>query len=707
MYTLTCEICSSEFESSFKDVKICTNCKNRPCEVCGKSFVRSWPYNQRACSDECRAKIFNDSEYIASREVKRKLTIESSKTRMKPMSEVAVPKLIRNCVICGKPFEASGSQSTCTNEHFKECVVCGRDFEFKHISDKRQTCSNECRQLLRKRTVVSTKHICEYCGKEFYSESSTAKYCNDTHYKECVICGKQFEVNLKGGVKIENLPIVCSISCRTQLVKQRWEADPDGRREMIERAVERGKQTCLERYGVPFACQTPENIEKARIQSYENLEFRKQRCIEKYGVPFAAQNPEVKAKISKAIASKSNQLKMQHTMLERYGVKYAMQSADIARSHSENQFCQRACDGTKVDSKWEAVVYNFLVRNGIEFEYNTHSIPFEYDGEEHVTHIDFKIGDMLFEVKGSHLLQGTYSNAPKVVPIEVKLNLYKKNHVVVITDSSCADMFGRPNSNVSNGLKYLNKCPEPLIGVDISLFSDPSFPYKSDRPPCFYDVKVDGALSSLEAFKDEKIRWKMILNRVNYTGGFIDSNQILTAMNVTRTCKQPSWFSKSLATRIIQTYCTSDTIVDSFAGWGMRHDAAKELGRKYIGIDFNPELVSWHQSHHRGIQFGDANTFTYNEECSVFICPPYSDPKTGRCFEDYNFEGFDASAKSLSQCDWLKIVMKNIPNAKEYVMVCKIVDEDFKDNVVETIVNKSHFGSNNEYIILIKNNQTT
>ena len=281
--------------------------------------------------------------------------------------------------------------------------------------------------------------------------------------------------------------------------------------------------------------------------------------------------------------------------------------------------------------------------------------------------------------------------------------MYRKNHVIVITDSTCKDTFGRPNSIVSNGLKYLNKCPEPLIGIDIELFDHPEFPYAEDRPPCFYSVKVDGSNSSLEAFYNESLRWKMILNRINYSGGFIDAKQILTAMNVTRTCKQPSWFSKTLANNLIQKYCTSDTIVDCFAGWGMRHDAALELNKKYIGIDFNNELVEWHKSKGRNIEFGDANTFTYADNCSVFICPPYSDPKTGRCFEDYNFEGFDSSAKALSQCDWLKIVMKNVPNAAEYVMVCKIVDEGFEQHIVEEIENKSHFGINKEYVLVIRN----
>jgi hypothetical protein len=423
--------------------------------------------------------------------------------------------------------------------------------------------------------------------------------------------------------------------------------------------------------------------------------------MEKYGVPYASQNPQIKNKIAETIISKDWKSKQRSIMMDRYGVTSAMKNPELARKQRESSFKAVACDGTKLDSSWEKIFYDFLIHNGIEFEYNTTTIPYEYEGVQHTLYVDFKIGDYLFEVKGDHLLQGV--SFPNVVPISKKIELYRKHHIILVCGSNVNDIFGKPNSTVSNGLKYLDKCPEPLIGVDIKLFDNPSFPFRGDRPPCFYSVKVDGQMSSLEAFYNPSIRWKMILNRIQYSGGFIDAKQVLTAMNVTRTCKQPSWFSESLASKLIQAYCTSDVIVDPFAGWGTRHDAAVKLNKQYIGVDLNPELVSWHKDHNRSIQLGDASEFTYDGDCSVFICPPYSDPATGRCFEDYNFFGFDSIAKQKSQGDWLKIVMKNVPNAREYVMVCKVLDDDISQFVCDTISNKSHLGTNNEHIVVISN----
>ena len=329
-------------------------------------------------------------------------------------------------------------------------------------------------------------------------------------------------------------------------------------------------------------------------------------------------------------------------------------------------------------------VLNFLTNNNIEFEATSNS-----------SYSDFECHGIRFKCIDD-------TNVFHHVEI---IDTFKSNNIILITNCEASKYFGKPNSKQSNGLKYQHKCPNPLIGVDIKLFdNDIEFPYKSDRPKCFYDVRVDGKKSAYDAFYDAHIRWKMIINRIQYSGGFIDSRQVLNALNITRTCKQPSWFSQSLAERIISEYCTSNTIYDLAAGWGARYDAAKKLGKKYVGCDYNKALVDWHHELGRNeIQYADGRYFAYSDDCSIFICPPYSDPKTGRCFEDYNFKGFDDSAKGLSQCDWLRIAINNASNASEAIMVCKIVDSGWDKYVVDIISNKSHFGKNQEYILKVDN----
>lgn len=442
------------------------------------------------------------------------------------------------------------------------------------------------------------------------------------------------------------------------------------------------KNTIEKKYGVINAGQIDgivEKINKTKIERYGNTSYNnrdkfKETCLKKYGSN-----------------SYTNRDKFKDTMIKKYNVEYPSQNRFIrlkAQKTAKNTLSQ--INNKRFDSKYEALVYDFCLRNNISVETQV-PIEYNYKGKKHITFIDFRIDGLLFECKGGHLLAGIYDY--KGVPIKEKLEVYKDNHVILITDKKGSKVIPKENSFESNGLRYQDKCPNPLIGIDIELFKEPKIPYDENKPKCFYDVRVDNNPSVNEAWDNEELRWRMIKNRIEYSGGFITNKQILKAMNITRTCKQPSWFSKSFAKSLIKKYITTDLILDPFAGWGARCDASLELGKSYKGGDLNKELVKWHQSLKRPIELIDANNFKSNEEnCSVFICPPYTD------FETY----FDGQDLKTTQCEWLQKIMENIPNAKEYLMVCKVVDPGWEKYIVEEKINKSHFGINKEYVILIK-----
>lgn len=542
MNTCICKICNNTFQSQQSSSLVCPDCKSRPCLVCGKSFKRVWPYDQKCCSAECRKVLFNDPNRIAESVKKRDQTVKMkygvdnvnqlasvkykiSRSKLDKENYLSDkqqsqsnkrPKVtIKNCIICGEEFESTNGKMICPDKHFKTCEVCNKQFEIHSSSvNVRSTCSNECRKRLLHNTLSSKIKICALCGREFNPSGSKSKFCPGPHYRTCPICGKQYELTSEYQLADETAPKTCSPKCGSILAKQ----------------------TNSERYGVESPHQTPEARDRFKNQSLANTEVRESTNLARYGYANPAKNASVKEKISEAIASEQNQSRMRATMRERYGVDYAMQNHDLFTKQHQSKATTYACDGTKLDSRWEKLFYDFLYRNKIPFEYNTVSIPYELDGRNHVLHVDFKVGDMLFEVKGDHLLEGVGEG----VPIEAKLELYKKYHIIVICGSNVNDIFGQPNSKVSDGLKYLDRCPGPLIGVDISLFDYPDFPFAEDKPPCFYKVKVDRYKSSLEAFHDELIRWNMILNRINYSGGFIDAKQVLTALTVTGTCKQKS-----------------------------------------------------------------------------------------------------------------------------------------------------------------------
>lgn len=522
--------------------------------------------------------------------------------------------------------------------------------------------------------------ICKLCGKEFTPATRGQLYCKPYHVVKCPICGKDMEIK-----SVDKLGTCCSRKCSAEKRKQtniaNWGVDNPAKSSIIK---EKERKIFQNRYGVD----TPFQMDDFRVKQAKT-------SLDKYGTDHPMKSDVVKQKHSNAVKESwgvSSPLNIPHVRQSMHNIYQDKDKLrEIARKRSETRYNIQSVDNVHFDSSYEKAVYEFCKRVGADIEIDI-PIEYEYQGKKHTTLIDFKIDGVLFECKGPHLLSGCFDY--EGVPISAKLDVYKKHSVVIITAEECRDIFGKPNSTSSNGLKYKDKCPNPLIGVDIDLFLTPKFPYREDRPKCFYDVRVMGHNSSFEAFNDEHTRWKMIMNRIQYSGGFIDSNQILNALNITRTCKQPSWFNKSFAKELLIKYSTCDTVVDPFAGWGGRYEACKELGKQYVGCDLNSELVEWHQQNGRDIIQADAAKFRYTDECTVFICPPYQD------VEVY----FDGQNTELTQCNWLSIVMKNVPNAREYIMVCKIVDKGWENYIVESKVNKSHFGSNNEYVLVVTQN---
>jgi predicted nucleic acid-binding Zn ribbon protein len=139
--------------------------------------------------------------------------------------------MIRNCIICDKPFEANGKSVTCSDEcklkrrrqtqrnhalktekftlKTKICVICGK--EFTTYRDKEKTCSKECSKKL------NLKHISEFndIHKDERNKKRREKYnCqieSENRREICPVCGKVFDKKHKQKF--------CSEECRN--VKKR------------------------------------------------------------------------------------------------------------------------------------------------------------------------------------------------------------------------------------------------------------------------------------------------------------------------------------------------------------------------------------------------------------------------------------------------------------------------------------------------------
>ena len=605
--------------------------------------------------------------------------------------------------------------------------------------------------------ILEIKKTCQLCNKEFITDTlHNDNICNNMHIFKCLNCNKDVLISknqsdwYKRNLYLTKNQVFCSNKCSIQYnhyikfmikyksiaeqIKEKYETTIITKKEIMEQYklsltttnliferfnIQKPDDLKFELYSNKSKKQynklTLEQKEKQRILLSEKgtnywkniteneIEIRINKSKETWKNKSEDEKKKIVNKILETKRNKPFSEKKLHkerlskSITEWWNSKTAEEKHNISlkainTNQKQGSKRWRSKDGLNFHSSYELDVYEFCKRNNLQVETQI-PIKYTYNNKEHITFIDFKIDNILFECKGNHLLNGIFDDKQEV-PIEQKLKIYTQNKVILIIDERGKKLIPPKNSNLSNGLKYLNKCPNPLIAVDINLFKNPKFPFAKNKPDCFYKVRVNKQPSVYDVWNNEELRWKMIKNRIDYVGGFIDAKEILNAMNITRTCKQPSWFSKSYAKKLIQKYITTDKIYDSFAGWGARCDACLELKIDYIGCDFNKELIDWHKKCNRNIIYEDANNFKYNDNnCSVFICPPYQD------YETY----FDGQDLKTTQIEWLKIVMQNIPNAKEYLMVFKIIDKpEYKQFVVEEKINKSHFGINKEYVILVK-----
>lgn len=594
--------------------------------------------------------------------------------------------LLKSCKACGKLFLPSGRNASrmkfCQRQHYIKCAICGNTLDITPNRLIPNTCSKKCGDVYKVKKMQNTM-------KERYGVSNPSQV-------------SEFKEKARSSNALHKEETMAKI--RTTMIERYGAAIP----RQVPELREKIDKTMLERYGVVNPSHNADICKKIseRNKSEEVKEKYKATSISHYGTEYPAQNPNspngwnnVKDKFESTMLNRYGvttpfvvpkcKEKAKQTCLEKYGYEYASQSPEVHTKQWHSRKNLKALDGTPLDSTYEVIVYDFWKSLGLGVRRNV-PIKFEFEGKTHTTFIDFEVDGLLFEVKGRPYLEGVY-DYKQTVPIFKKLEVYRDNHVIVITDDTMRYLFGHKDSTESNGLKHLDICPRPLIGVDFKLFTDdPEFPYAENRPKCFYEVSVNGCPSQHTAFYDKRMRWEIIKNRIQYVGGFIDSKEVLVGLNVTRKAKQPSWFSEKYAKQLISKYCTSNIIVDPFAGWGTRHDAAIKLHKAYLGCDTNSELVAWHKSHNRNIVYGDARTFKYDWGCSVFICPPYG-----------NTEIYTSDQVNLSECDWLDIVVANIPNASEYVMVCHKVSDKYKKYIVETKENRSHLNINTEYVLVI------
>lgn len=120
----------------------------------------------------------------------------------------------RICARCGEKFIPNKhNQHYCHKLIFDKCKYCGKDIHYFCDPTIIQYCNSSCRSKSssekRRETASANTQICKLCGKEFKPINSQNVYCPGPHYRKCVICGKEFEFNVRRQSKNKT----CSTEC--------------------------------------------------------------------------------------------------------------------------------------------------------------------------------------------------------------------------------------------------------------------------------------------------------------------------------------------------------------------------------------------------------------------------------------------------------------------------------------------------------------
>ncbi len=478
--------------------------------------------------------------------------------------------------------------------------------------------------------------------------------------------------------------------------------------EDIQRIIQKNKQTCLERYGTENVNELPEIKEKRNqtcLEKYGTFDInslpefqlkRKETCLRKYDVDHFSKSLLFKSRVQNTWSLKTPedkreiQDKVRQTCFEKYGMYHAPSSKYIY-------------DGQSFDSSWELALWIYAVEHNEEIERLPITLQYTYNGIEHTYYPDFKYKNQLIEIKGDFFKQDSEWIHPfdsSLTPVmQAKQQCALENNVQIWYYKDIQFALDYVVQKYTKDYLQLFKKNLPFPYPQL-----PKNPNDYDLIRCFhksiYEASKGNRLSPLQAWQDKNLIKKTAINRLKYIGKCRPSD-IVQGFNVAKIAPKVSIFKPTLAETLIKKYLDNYKIIfDPFSGFSGRLLGAVKCNKTYIGQDLNEkhiqesqEIIEFKHLQNCTVVQQDILTDqpkTFIDTC-LFTCPPYSDKE---------YWTTDKSELTKTCDEWIDICLEKY-KCSEYLFV---VDETekYKDKIVEVIENKSHFGKNNEYVILIK-----
>lgn len=243
----------------------------------------------------------------------------------------------------------------------------------------------------------------------------------------------------------------------------------------------------------------------------------------------------------------------------------------------------------------------------------------------------------------------------------------------------------------------LNNSYNALLKSDVSNFSmNARYGMKiiDHFHPSIWKANRDGSISPYEAWQRDDLLIKCIKNRIIYKGCNLDRSKVLAGFSINKIAPKVSLFNPNLAKYIVDKYLSDYNIIfDPCSGYSGRMLGVCSLGKRYIGQDINSETIEESNNIIKyfnldaSVECKDLLKDSGEYEC-LFTCSPYGSK-----------EKWNQEIENKSCDEWIEEILSRY-KCKEYLFVVDKT-EKYLDYIVEELKNKSHFGSNLEYIIKI------
>lgn len=713
LHTKICEMCGKEFQSKSALKRFCNEPHYVNCCICGAPILVPsnnvlYYFNNRdtvTCkTGDCRSKYL-------TKDSTREERAERMRQAMLRKYGVENPGQLKSVIEKREKtnLERYGTTAPINNPEIQKRMkeTCQRKYDVDYVTQSQQFKDKAKETCLERYGVEFATQSEEF--KEQAKQSMLERYGVEHAMQSEELLEKRRQSNIEKYGVDHPMKTAAGIAAMRAGIAAKHGGDP------FYSNPEQRKQTCLEKYGVEYYLQSQDCREKTEatslrkygvkhfLQSPEVIERRRRTCIERYGS-------------DNVFSSEYGMRKIRETMLERYGAMYNSQVPEIKAKATRNAR----------NSKLEQRIFDLFVNYGIEFIHHFH---LQHDKDKIYHEFDFYLPKYKILIDADGLYWHSYLSDPdgkRVIDYydDIRMKLIPSDHQFYLL------VEGNEDKQLKQLVKILEEIDAGIFDYDSYLFlwcRSIEFPYPeySEKrmigdwthlckyenakyiPQCrigeslikhyhhsIFQCRRGNHISPLAAWYNDDMLKAVIRNRCIYVND-VDPSKILRGFNISKICPAVSIFNPILAKYLTMKYLSEfSEVFDPFSGFSGRLLGVSSAGKRYIGQDLNSavieesqQIIDFLQLSNVSVQQKDIFESSDQYEC-LLTCPPY-DKK-----EVYSDE------KIFQSCDdWISECLNRF-DCKKYVFV---VDEtmQYRDNIAEVIKSTSHFGSSEEYVIVI------